>query len=37
MRTGDVSDVMPGNDGLRILVIFLKKAVSWDLNRDEAS
>ena len=28
---------MPGSDGLRILGDFWKKAVSWDLNRDEVS
>ena len=28
---------MPGSDGLRILGDFWKKAVSWDLNLDEAS
>ena len=31
------NDVMPGSDGLGILVIFEKKAVSWDLTLDEAS
>ena len=35
--TGDVNDVMPGSDGLRILGDFWKKAVSWDLKLDEAS
>ena len=29
-------DVMPGSDGLWILVIF-EKAVSWDSDLDEAS
>ena len=35
--TGDVNDVMPGSDGLRILGDFWKKAVSRDLKLDEAS
>ena len=37
IRTGDVKDVMPGSDGLRILGDFWKKAVSWDKRLDEAS
>ena len=35
--TGDVNDVMPGSDRLKILGDFWKNAVSWDLNLDEAS
>ena len=35
--TGDVNDVMPGRDGLRILGDFWKKAVSWDSDLGEAS
>ena len=37
MGLGDVNDVMPGSDGLRILGDFWKKGVSWDLNLEEAS
>ncbi len=32
--TGDVDDVMPGSDGLKILEF--EKTVSWDLGLDEA-
>ena len=32
-----VNDVMPGSEGLGILGIFFKKAVSWDLSLGEAS
>ena len=35
--TGDVNEVMPRSDGLRILGDFWKKVVSWDLKLDEAS
>ena len=35
--TGDVNDIMPRSDGLRILGDFWKKTVSWDLKLDEAS
>ena len=35
-RTGDVNDVMPGSDGVRILW-FEKKTVSWDSTLDEGS
>ena len=36
-RTGDVNDVMPRSDNLRILGDSWKKAVSWDLKLDESS
>ena len=35
--TGDVNDVMPRSDGLRILGDCWKKAISWDLRLDKAS
>ena len=35
--TGDVNDVIPGNDGLRILGDFWKKAVSWDSDSEPGS
>ena len=35
--TGDVNDVMPGSDRLRILGDFWKKALSWDLRLGEES
>ena len=34
--TGDVNDIMPGSDGLRILGDFWKKAISWDSTLGEA-
>ena len=34
---GDVNDVMPGSDGLRILGDFWKKAVSWDSDLGEVN
>ena len=33
---GDMNDVTPRSDGLRVLGDFWKKAVSWDLKLDEA-
>ena len=33
--TGDVNDVIPGGDGVRIFL--LKKTLSWDLRLDETS
>ena len=35
-RTGDVNDVMPGSDGLRILE-FKKKTVKWDSSLEKGS